>query len=272
MKKIAFLLVVLPFLAGAQIADSAKREVKLQGAINFRDIGGYPTRDGKHVKWGKLYRSAAINKLTEQDLSSLDNLAISRVVDFRGPYEAAAAPDKVPAHAKRISLPAGSETIGDSSSMRNMLLTAMKGDSGLIAFYRNLHPFQARYKPLFQQLLVLPPDSALLFHCSAGKDRTGIAAALILYTLGVDEQTIMDDYMATNHYRQKENEKAIPMMVKAYGLPDEAAKRMMAAKETYLNATFAAIREKYGSVENYLEKEMGLDKRNREELKGKYLE
>lgn len=269
---IVFFSFLIASVAFAQIADSAKREVKLQGAINFRDIGGYATKDGKHVRWGMLYRSAAINRLTEQDVSLLDNLAISRIVDFRGPYEVANAPDKMPAHAVRISLPAGSETIGDSATMRKMMQAAMKNDSGLVAFYQNTSPFMARYKPMFQQLLTLSPDSALLFHCSAGKDRTGIAAALILYALGVNEQTILEDYEATNHYRQRENERAIPMMVKAYGMSEAAAKDMMAAKAIYLNATFTAIRNKYGSVENFLKKEMDLDEIKMQVLRAKYLE
>jgi len=135
-----------------------------------------------------------------------------------------------------------------------------------------LTPFKARYKPVFDEMLVLNKDSTMLFHCSAGKDRTGIAAALILYTLGVDEQTILNDYMATNYYRAAENNRAIAGMTRAYGMNETMAHNMMAAREEYLNATFAAIRKNYGTIDNYLEKEMGLDKDKRRKLKELYIE
>jgi len=272
MKKIIILLALAtPLLASAQIADSTKREVKLQGAINFRDIGGYATKDGKHVKWGKIYRSASLNKLTDADVQKLQNLSIHTVADFRGPYEVAIAPDKIPATAVRISLPAGSEQIGDSTYMKNMI-KRMSNDSSLYRFYSDLTPFTARYKPVFQELLHMNQDSALLFHCSAGKDRTGIAAALILYALGVNEQTIMDDYLATNYYRSAENERAKMGMMKMYGLDEKTASNMMAAKDTYLMATFASIKKQYGTVDAYLAKEMSLSKDNIATLKKLYTE
>ena len=271
-KNFLLLMIFLPLLGLAQVEDSAKREVKLQGAINFRDLGGYETKDGRHVKWGKIYRSAALNNLTAGDLQKLQGLSLSVIADFRGPYEVKVAPDRLPSSATRISLPAGSENIGDSNYMRNMVRQMMKSDSGLIAFYSDLTPFHARYEPVFEELLTLNKDSALLFHCTAGKDRTGIAAALILYALGVDEQTILGDYAATNYYRNAENKRAIAGMMKTYGLSEPVAMNMMAAREDYLKATFAAIRNKYGTVDNYLEKEMGLDKEKLSRLRSLYVE
>jgi protein-tyrosine phosphatase len=259
------------FGAYAQITDSTQREVKLQGAINFRDLGGYATKDGKHVKWGKIYRSAALNHLTDSDISKLEGLSLSRVADFRGPYEVKIAEDRLPANVNRISLPAGSENIGDSNYMKQMI-RQMKNDSSLIGFYSDLTPFKDRYQPVFKELLTISPDSAFLFHCTAGKDRTGIAAALILYALGVDEHTIMEDYLATNYYRRAENDKAVGMMVKAYGLDEVTARKMMGAKPEYLQATFTAIKTQYGSMNNYLEKGLGLTKSDLSQLKKAYLD
>jgi len=265
------LALIMVLVVSAQIADSSKREVKLQGAINFRDIGGYATKTGKHVKWGKLYRSAELSHLTEADLYHLQQLSIAYIADFRGPFEVKAAPDKIPANATRISLPAGSENTGDSTYLKK-LLQSIHGDSGLIAFYSNTTPFKDRYKPLFEELLTANRDSALLFHCSAGKDRTGIAAALILYSLGVDEKTIMDDYLATNYYRRNENERAIKGLVQLYKIEESVARDLMAARENYLQATFNTIKLKYGSLDSFLENEMGLTKDKRALLQQKYLE
>jgi len=272
MRKIfLFLQLAIPLFTIAQISDSAKREVKLEGAINFRDIGGYETKDGRYVKWGKIYRSAALNKLTEADIRKLQSLALARIADFRGPYEVKTAPDKMPTGVMRISLPAGSENIGDSAYMRK-IAQQMRNDSFILQFYTKTTPFKARYKPLFQELLTLNKDSSLLFHCTAGKDRTGIAAALVLYALGVDETTIMQDYTATNYYRAAENEKAVNGMINAYGIDSTTARNMMAAKPGYLQATFTSIKNQYGSIDRYLKKEMGLNKKKLEKLRQLYLD
>ena len=271
MKRIAFLVGCMFCMhCSAQEIDTAGRKVALSGAVNFRDLGGYATKDGKHVKWRKIYRSAALNNLIPADVDSLAARHIMYDLDFRGPYEVTIAPDKIPASTVRISLPAGSEQIGDSNYMKTMLQHA-GNDSFLLNFYRDLTPFHDRYKPMFDELLSMNADGALLFHCSAGKDRTGIAAALLLYALGVDEKTIEADYLLTNYYRQNENSKAIAGM-KKYGLSDASAQKMMAAKPEYLQATFTSIKKQYGSLDNYLEKEMGLSKKQLKKLQALYLE
>jgi protein-tyrosine phosphatase len=226
---------------------------------------------GKHVKWGKLYRSGELSHLTVMDIGKLQQLSLARVADFRGPFEVKAAPDKIPSGAVRISLPAGSEHTGDSTYMKRFL-QSVRGDSGLIPFYSDISPFENRYKPLFNELLLVNKDSAVLFHCSAGKDRTGIASALILYSLGVDEKTIMEDYLASNYYRRNENEKAIKGMVQFYKVDEKLARDIMSVREDYIRATFTAIKSKYGSIDNYLQEVMGLTKEKRMFLQQKYLE
>lgn len=253
----------------AQVADSSRREVKLEGAVNFRDLGGYNTTTGKKVKMNVLYRSAALNTLTQKDVEKLTTLNLKYDFDFRGPFEVKTAPDKVPANTIRISLPAGSETIGDSNYMKNMG-RILKSDSFLLSFYTNLTPFKARYTPLFDSLLTNSSMAPILFHCTAGKDRTGIAAAFILYALGVDEQTIFDDYEATNYYRRNENAKSIAQMTKYYGLDEKTAQNLMGAKKDYIAATFATIRAKYGSIDTYLDKELGLTKKKINQLRALY--
>jgi protein-tyrosine phosphatase len=266
---ISLLFVIFSINVNAQIADSSSREVKLEGAVNFRDIGGYATKNGKTVKMGLLYRSAALNTLTDADLAKLSGLHIKYDFDFRGPYEVKTAPDKIPVGTTRISLPAGSENVGDSNYMKNMS-KYMKSDSFLISFYTVLTPFKERYTPLFDSLLSNKTASPMLFHCTAGKDRTGIAAALILYSLGVNEQAILDDYEATNYYRRNENAKAIAQMTKYYGLDEKTASNLMGAKKEYIAATFATIRSKYGSLDNYLEKELGLTPPKIKKLRAMY--
>src|SRR5882757_2784599 len=132
MKKIVFpvFFLIAGYWAQAQVADSTRREVKLNGVINFRDLGGYPTKDGRHVKWGKIYRSAELSHISPGGLDTMSRLSIGYVADFRGPYEVKAAPDRIPSTATRVSLSAGSENVGDSNYMKQFL-RSVKGDSAL---------------------------------------------------------------------------------------------------------------------------------------------
>ena len=255
------LLIILAFISIAsfsQIKDSAIREIKLQGAVNFRDLGGYQTRNGKQVKRNIIYRAAALNNLTPNDLQKIDDLDIKYYFDFRGPFEVATAPDKMTGNIIRISLPSGSENIGDSNYQKN-LQNMLKTDSFMSHFYTDLIPFKLRYQPLFDSLLNFKGNRNLVFHCTAGKDRTGIAAALILYALGVDKETIYDDYEATNYYRRNENIKAAYGMQLMYKVDKQTANSMLDANRNYIKSTFNQIERDFGTIENYLSKVMGLD-------------
>jgi protein-tyrosine phosphatase len=253
----------------AQIADSAKRKVNLQGAVNFRDVGGYKTTDGHQVKWGKVYRSADMSKLTDADLAELKRRSITYDVDLRGHQEAAQAPDRINPNTDYILCPAGSDSL---SNMTRDIAARKNTDSIMTAFYSKTTYLTDRYKPFFNKLLTVPDNESLVFHCTAGKDRTGIAAALFLYALGVSYATIVDDYTATNYYRQSDNGKSINAMVQLMHMDEKAAKGLMSAKKEYLDANFEAINKRYGSVDSFLRKEIGLTDVQISTLKSKYLQ
>ncbi len=261
----------IPFAGSSQVADSAMRDVKLQGAVNFRDLGGYMTEDGHHVKWHKVYRSADISKLTGQDLAVLKEKKIIDVVDLRGVKESAMAPDKLNPDMDYILCPAGSD-FSLNNWMKQLSTLKSGGDSMMISYYANTKYLADRYKPLFAKLMVLPTDSSLLLHCTAGKDRTGIGAAFILYALGVPYSVIVDDYLATNYYRSEDNDTKVKQMVTYMHIDEGVAKDILSAKKVYLDATFCSIINQYGSVNNYLKVEMGLDDTSILILKNKYLE
>ena len=253
-------------ISHAQIADSLQRKIVLQGAQNFRDLGGYKSVDGKQVRWGQIYRSADISKLTDQDLKQLENLHLSLVCDLRGPSEIKNSPDRLPVGARYINLPAGSENLPSSISYGKL-----NTDSLMRSMYSNVTFLQAKYKPMFAQLLELPEEKAMMFHCTAGKDRTGLAAALVLSALGVDENTILADYQATNYYWKSTQEKMTKMMVQS-GMPEEKAKAMLAANRSYMETFLSTIKKQYGSMDAFLAQELGLDSANRLKLKKRYLE
>jgi len=265
-----FSLLLLTSSAFSQITDSSIRRVPLRGAINFRDLGGYATGDGHHVKWHVLYRSADISKLTPADLDTLNARHIVYDVDLRGVQESAKAPDKLNPGTDYVLCPAGSDSL-NAAMFQHLAGMQTGGDSMMLTWYTNTAYLTPRYKPFFGKLLIMPSGDALLFHCTAGKDRTGIAAALLLYALGVPYETIRQDYEATNYYRAPDNDKAMSSMASMH-IGEPVAKAMMSANGLYLDATFAAIRAQYGSIDRYLAGQLGLDQQALVRLRAKYLE
>jgi len=271
-------LIVFLFLFGvfthikAQVADSAQRKVKVKGAANFRDLGGYKTRNGHHVRWAKLYRSADMSKLTDSDLSLMQNLKISYDIDLRGVAESQKAPDKMLPGMHYQLCPAGSDNVDGMMRSIAVLKNPKQADSLMEDFYSKAQYFKDRYKPLFDALLDLPQDQSLVFHCTAGKDRTGMGAALVLYALGVPYKEIVEDFLASNYYRKADNDKMMNMMVNTYHLNAEVAKSMMGVKKEYIDATFSSIKKKFGSVDSFLKTEIGLDDSKIKTLREKFLD
>uniref|UniRef100_A0AAU6WKB9 Tyrosine-protein phosphatase n=1 Tax=Chryseobacterium endophyticum TaxID=1854762 RepID=A0AAU6WKB9_9FLAO len=258
-------------VANAQIKDSLRRVVKMEGAYNFRDAGGYKTSDGKEVIPGKVFRSDAIDKLTDRDLKTFQEKKIAAVIDLRGTEEAKKAPDKLPPGTDYLLCPAGSNNLPTAQDMVKMLkdknfLFDMYGEGGLPYFGE-------RYRPLFVQLLTLKPGDALLFHCTGGRDRTGMAAALFLKVLGVPQDVIESDYLASNFYLAKN-----PIMNSMYkglsgmsGLSENSIRQQMELRPELIRNFFNAINQKYGSIENFFQVEMGIGPREIAILKQKYL-
>src|ERR1700731_1189461 len=147
---------VLTRAAFSQVTDSAMRHVVLQGAVNFRDLGGYATADGHHVKWHMIYRSADISKLTQADLDSLKARHIVFDVDLRGVQESAKAPDKMNPGTDYILCPAGSDSM--NGAMFRDLSKVTDGDSLMNIFYSTTAYLTPRYKPFFGKLLIVPGD------------------------------------------------------------------------------------------------------------------
>jgi protein-tyrosine phosphatase len=248
------------------IVYNPKRQIKLEGGSNFRDLGGYPTQNQKHVKWGQIYRSADISKLTEKDLHLIDKLQLVTVCDLRGPDELKTNPDRLPTGIQYINLPAGSESVKASTNY-----TGMNRDSMMLSFYTRTDHLKAKYQPVFEQLLAINDGKALMIHCTAGKDRTGMGAALILSALGVPREYIIADYVATNVYWKDAREKMMQAMAKT-GMSESSLKSMLAANPKYIETFLQTIDSKYGSMENFLTKELELDAQKIGRLKGLYLE
>ncbi|MBS0031136.1 tyrosine-protein phosphatase [Chitinophaga sp. 22321] len=269
MKKIILALAIaLPGTAFAQLSDSAQRVVRMQGTVNFRDVGGYKTQEGRQVVWGKVFRSADVSRLTAQDLSLLEQKHIHTVIDFRGVKEAAAAPDHLLPHTDYLLCPAGSDSLPGAAQMAEII----KNGGFLEKFYGNTQYLGARYKPLFQKLLTLPASESIMYHCTGGRDRTGMATALFLYALGVPQSTIEADFTASNVYLQPMNRQMFKGLQQSSGLDEETIRKALELKPELLHSLFDAIRKQYGTVDNFFEKELGIGKKERAILVKKYTE
>jgi protein-tyrosine phosphatase len=271
MKRIlAAIAFMAPLIACAQLTDSVKRLVPVKGAVNFRDVGGYKTINGTQVVWGKIYRSAAINRLTDADVTLLDKKGIHTVVDFRGVSESTAAPDRLPKNTDYTLCPAGSDSLPSAAQMTALL----KSDHGdfLLDFYGQAAVQYSgdRFRPLFVKLLTLDDNESLMYHCTGGRDRTGMATALLLYTLQVPMETIEADYVASNVYLKSFNKQTLAGLSKMSGLTEAQVGEKMSLKPEYLRVFFSSLKEEYGSIENFLQSEMGVGPREVTLLRTKY--
>jgi protein-tyrosine phosphatase len=238
--------------------DVAERLLPLEGGVNFRDMGGYETIDGKRVKWRHLYRSGAMHRLTPADHEHLAERGIRTVIDFRTKSEQEDEPNHW-----ALSLGGSSywareheEVFGNIHEMAaGGLATPEDALKVMEGGFRHL-PFQQAeaYAELFRRLAA--SEVPLAFHCTAGKDRTGGAAALILAGLGVPREGIVSDFMLTE--RAVDLQKALlltnpnPKYAHFAKLDPDVRAAFAGAKPGFINAFLDSVDEKCGSVENYL--------------------
>ena len=252
----------------------AERRLPLSGAANLRDIGGYRTESGKQVRWGRIYRAEALAALTDADLAYLSRLGLKTVCDFRGVSEAAAAPDRLPKTDGMTLINLPIEAGYGKKEMGQLFGVALKGtpaelDEMMAGFYCRTVDEHAKdvFGPLIARVAD-PSNLPFLYHCTAGKDRTGVATALILRTLGVPEKTVLADYSLTNlAYDSLMKQVRENKQLAAMGVSPERLGPLMGANPAWLEKTLRHIDEKYGSVEAYLTGPCGLDKATLEKLR-----
>ena len=241
------------------------RSLPLQGIQNFRDLGGYIGHEGRPVKWRKIFRSGHLAHATAQDRHQLQSLGVRHVLDFRGVEESAAAVcglDHVQLHALSIE-PTVHYRLEERARQGGVM-----GPEEVTGFMREtyenfvLHN-SARFKQLFDVLLGY--SEPLVFHCTYGKDRTGLAAVLVLHSLGVDAATIEQDYLLTNQLLN-----ATPRLGKV--LSEEAQRVLLGVQSDFLEASLATIQAHYGTVDQYLDQAIGINPSKRQQLRSAYLE
>jgi len=238
----------------------SERHLPMTGGYNFRDLGGFKTKEGKFVKWGKVFRSDDLSAaLTDGDREYLSSIPLKTIVDFRWDDEKEADPDVAPASVEYVyELPLDPGNLASMSVMEILSSSVERLDSIMKEVNRELVTKSEsieKYTEFFK-LLQSEQYTPLMFHCSAGKDRTGMGAYLFLSSLGVDEETIIEDYLFSNECLQDKYESK-------YG--KEAFEKypqlnvLTGVKREYLQTAIDEINENYGSVENYLTNALGVD-------------
>lgn len=272
---------------------SVSGSLELSGVGNARELGGYRSADGRTVRHGALLRTAALSGATDNDLQKLrEKYHLAVVADFRMDSEVERAPDPDIDGVRNLRLPImDTELLSERTIRMRELLAKYEDptdrmaqlfaavDAGIVSdqmYVEFLAGTQGKagYRQLFEELLALPEGQSLLFHCTQGKDRTGVAAMLILSALDVDEETILMDYMLTNEY----NAALIAgerQMLTGRGVPeDRLDDYLMAMDQVRLKTMTNALdwlRESYGSVNGYLEQELGIGEAKRAALKDRFL-
>lgn len=254
---------------------------------NARQLGGYIGADGRPVKDGLLIRTEGLDKLSDAAAADLaKQYAIAYVVDFRMEYERALAADKeipgatnewITVYEMDMTDPEIAQLMVKISKAENELQKSVEyAKTGRLAtLYTEIllsDRGQKGYARFFE--ILLNADGPVLWHCTYGKDRTGVAAALLLYALGVDEDTIMEDFLLTNEV-YRENITKMEAGLKAAGYDDAVvgeAQAMAGVKGEYLKAAFDAVKKEYGSMENYIRNQLGVSDEALHQLREKYLE
>ncbi len=256
---------------------AAERRLPLEGSANFRDFGGYLTGDGRSVRWGQLYRSSDLSRLTEADRAYLHKLGLKAICDLRSTFEAKQAPNRPLDGAMVMELPIGEGEVpmdqvylavgrGDFSTIDQHLL-----ERGYQGYIRESTPAYAEMLGRFSQAAYRPA----LVHCTAGKDRTGLAAAIMLWILGVPTSTIFHDYMLTNDYNARSNERMLGMLrqhiagirgVEVESIDLAPMDYLVSAHQAYFQAALDTINADFGSIEGYIRQGLGMSAAKQQRL------
>lgn len=245
--------------------DHPVRHFNLVGASNFRDLGGYPGKDGRRLRWGRLFRSNHLGHLTEADIAIVRGLGVRCAFDFRGTQERAAAIcalDEIMVHSLPIE-----PTVVAALRARLAANAALSPADGLDVMRESYRNYVRQNTANFRTLLahLLEDEGPLVIHCTAGKDRTGLACALVLHALGVPDDVIAEDYLLTNRFYRRDPSSNSD-------LPDEVRQVLGSVQISFLTAAFETIDAEYGDLEGYFSAGLGLGKPERATLEARYLD
>ena len=286
---LALIFAILQFIPSAPIiipaqlpADQreAHRLLNFEGIDNFRDLGGYRTENGRQLKWGVLYRSGTFADASRGDQQVLSQLGLSSLIDFRSVAEKEDEPNQLPEPAPFAIVEIPTLDGGDndiSSEIMARLENGSFGDFNPDAFMREANrQFATRFTPqyaTFMQVVLNAKGEPVVWHCSAGKDRSGYAAAIVLRILGVPVKTILSDYLMSREPALAARQREL-LMLRLFKGEAAAAKLevLLGVEEPWLQAAFAEIDKNHGGFDTYVHQGLGLSDEDISQLQENLLE
>jgi protein-tyrosine phosphatase len=254
----------------------AERILNVDGVANFRDIGGYAAADGKRIRWGLYYRTGMLGELTEDGRAMLRELNVRWVCDLRMHEEVSQNPDRVRDNPQiRYSHKPLFAPDDTRKRLQALLFDQRKLSQLMLESYTEV--FLDANAPLYGEVLreLLQPGALpAVVHCTAGKDRTGIATMLLMLVLGVEESTIIADYSLSNHYFAAFRRYTADVVRKLrwFGLNADSLTPLLVAQPEILRASLDHLRTKYGGAERYLKDAAGLTDAEFAALRALFLE
>lgn len=253
----------------------SERRVQLEGGVNFRDLGGYRTVDGRRIKWGRIFRSDHLGRLTDRDVLCLQKMGIRLVCDFRTPAEIKKLPDRYPGdhRAKSLRLPirhGESDPADTFDRIKNGDIAWMTEDYMVRGYIKNIDNFAPLWATFFGALAE-PSNRPLVFHCTGGKDRAGVAAALFLLALGVPEETVIRDHGLSNLYIAAVLE-TIYDRIREMDVDPDGISVYFTAPPNAIKAVLKHLTDAYGSAADYLVTKANVDEKLLVRFKNELLE
>lgn len=245
------------------MTQEPSRRIDFEGAVNFRDLGGYPAAGGRRTRWRRVFRADNLGGLTAQDLARLRGLDLGGLVDFRIDIERAAHPDRLPDGARVRKLEVGFLPVGTLEMLgraREGAITAAEIETEVVGHYRR---FVTDHTDTYRRMIAFaaePEHYPLLLHCTSGKDRTGFGSAILLRAVGVSRTMVEEDYLLTNQYVRDVSHLFGPNTSR------EVIAWLLSAQAGYIGAALDEIDARYGSIDDYLARELGVDDATRERL------
>lgn len=253
----------------------SERLVQMEGTVNFRDLGGYETEDGRRIKWGQIFRSDSLARLTDFDRTLIKRMGIRTVYDFRTRSEVKKSPDRLPhdGSIKYVNVPIKHGEFDFVKAIERIKEgddTWMTDDFMVKGYITNIAEFHGTWGSLFNQLNDRT-NRPTVFHCTGGKDRAGTFAALILLALGVPKETVIYDHQLSNRYISKILD-AIYSRIESYGVDPLKLAPYFQAPLDCIEALLDHISSNYGGVNNYLTSKAGLTREGLDKLRDELLE
>ena len=232
---------------------AAERQIILDGPDNFRDLGGYRTVDGRATRWGRVYRSDRLDGLSGRDHDVLEMLGVDVVFDLRSSIENESAPYALPDAIDRVHLPLSSDQVRARPMIQRIIdgdLRSYTTEDMTAGYLRILDAFGSSFAILVERVAA---GATIVAHCTAGKDRTGLASMILLGLAGVDDGDLLDDYEISDRYRDSGMRDAYADRIRDLGLDPEDFAAMFSSPRVVMRDTLDELRSRWGSIPGYLE-------------------